>query len=70
MISAKKLIPCNSMSADTSGSAQLTYSGLTSESPKSAIAKANNKIWIKLKDLIAETVQLVGKGSADISGWK
>ena len=68
MVGAEEFVARDDVSADAGGSAQLTDAGFPGECPESAIAKAHNKIRIKVQDFIAESVKFMGVAPADIAG--
>jgi hypothetical protein len=68
MISRQELKPTSTMSRDRSGTSKLGDACAASQSPQSCITKANDKIRVSLKYLLAETVQLRFELATDVLG--
>ncbi len=69
MISKKKLITANSVSADASSTTKLSDTSPTSHSPESRIAQAHNEIRIASKDFITQTIKLMLEFLPDVFGF-
>jgi len=69
MISKKKLITANAMSANTSGTTELGDTSPASHSPKSTVPQTHNEIRIGGKNLITEAVKLMMEFLSDVFGF-
>jgi len=68
MISRQELIPTSTMSRNLSGAPKLADTCSTSQSPKSCVPKAQNKVRIVSQNLVGEPIELWGELGTDVLG--